>query len=152
MVAVSTLSQITVIILIIMHFYIPPLPIYAQDKATYYHDGPFFKASLLSLRADIPPSSNFNMLLIRNGGQNITSVTGDAKLVHTGPAVISGPLLVGGSVEEYDRYLSSMQERAVRPAFSVLGQEGRELATVDHNGRLVALGGLAAGRGRGGMQ
>lgn len=116
-----------------------------EDKHVYYHDGPFFTANLLALKADIPSSSNFNMLIIQNNGKNITKVTGDAQLVHSGGALVGGSLTIGATSGELEQFLVD-SHREVPSAFSVFHQ-GRELTSVDRNGRVVTSGGFAAGNG-----
>lgn len=67
----------------------------AEDIVKHTHDGPFFTGSLLRLDMDREPSEVFALFSARLKGQNVTTITGDSRLVHEGEAVVRGGLALG---------------------------------------------------------
>ena len=83
------------------------------------------------------------MLSIQNNGMNITRVTGNRKLIHSGSVIVRDSLSIGASSEEVDDFFVSTH-REIPSSFSVF-HHGKELTSVDRTGRLVTSGGFMAG-------
>ncbi len=63
---------------------------------THSHDGPFFTATLMKLNVMRDESPAFNLFQAQLSGVNVTTITGDRRLVQSGDAAVEGSLRVGG--------------------------------------------------------
>ena len=69
----------------------------AEDIVKHTHDGPFFTGSLLRLDMERDPSEVFSIFSARLNAQNVTTITGDRRLVHEGDVVVHGAIAVGST-------------------------------------------------------
>lgn len=55
----------------------------------HHHDGPYFTASILKIRADRSADSSYNLFQAKIGNVNVTTITGHRQLQHHGHVVVT---------------------------------------------------------------
>eukprot|EP01038_Epipyxis_sp_PR26KG_P008919 gene8919-12027_t len=85
-----------------------------EDIITHTHDGPFFTANIMKIHAERVESDEFNLLQMQINHSNVTTITGDRRLIHSGDLSVTN----GGSiaVSMVDWKSSSSEQFIAKPA------------------------------------
>eukprot|EP01034_Spumella_vulgaris_P025380 gene25380-31836_t len=122
-----------------------------KDITTNEHDGPFFTASLLKLNVLRDMSPVFNLFTAQVSGRNVTTITGDGKLVQNGDVLVQSTLQLGSTArnasEKVNTNLHSLINTKNTPSRHHIEAvtNGASVFSVDSDGNTDLSGDLAVG-------